>query len=148
MRHRGFTFVEILIVMILIGLIAAMGIPRIRDALQKQNVRSTRVAIGTLVVKARAAAVQRGCRSAIHFTSGANGSVWITVCKTNVGGLDTLGGIERLAARFNVNLTSGRDSVVFFPNGISQDNVFTTIRIQSSTGSDSVMINPVGKVVR
>src|SRR3989442_16025053 len=74
MRTRGFTFIEVLIVMVLIGIIAALGIPRIRDAIQKNNVRSARAAIGTLVAKARGAAVQRGCKSAIHFTAGAAGA--------------------------------------------------------------------------
>src|SRR3989442_10870426 len=78
MRTRGFTFIEVLIVMVLIGIIAALGIPRIRDAIQKNNVRSARAAIGTLVAKARGAAVQRGCKSAIHFTAGAAGENWGT----------------------------------------------------------------------
>ena len=73
MRTRGFTFIEVLIVMVLIGIIAALGIPRIRDAIQKNNVHGARAALGTLVAKARGAAVQRGCRSAIHFTSGTAG---------------------------------------------------------------------------
>src|SRR6266545_1768523 len=64
MRHRGFTFVEILIVMVLIGIIAAMGIPRIRDAVRKTNVRASRAAVGTIVAKARAAAVQPRCTAA------------------------------------------------------------------------------------
>ena len=77
MRTRGFTFIEVLIVMVLIGIIAALGIPRIRDAIQKNNVRSARAAIGTLVAKARGAAVQRGCKSAIHFTQGTAGKIWV-----------------------------------------------------------------------
>src|SRR3989442_15182596 len=78
MRTRGFTFIEVLIVMVLIGIIAALGIPRIRDAIQKNNVRSARAAIGTLVAKARGAAVQRGCKSAIHFTAGGAGEKSVT----------------------------------------------------------------------
>jgi prepilin-type N-terminal cleavage/methylation domain-containing protein len=149
MRHRGFTFVEILIVMVLIGIIAAMGIPRIRDAVQKTNVRASRAAVGTIVAKARAAAVQRGCTSALHFTSGTNGTVWVTVCKVNSNvGVDTLGGIERIATRFNVTFTADRDSVRFMPNGILLDNVTTMLRMSWSTIKDSLMINSVGKVVR
>ena len=34
MRRSGFTFIEILIVMVIIGIVAALGVPRIRDALQ------------------------------------------------------------------------------------------------------------------
>jgi prepilin-type N-terminal cleavage/methylation domain-containing protein len=137
MRRQGFTFVEILIVMVLIGIIAAMGIPRIRDAVQKSNVRS-----------ARAAAVQRGCTATLHFTSGTSGVMWVTVCKVNTAGVDTLGGIERLSARFNVTFTASRDSVRFMPNGILLDNVNTLLRVSANSVTDSLIINSVGKVVR
>ena len=45
MNKRGFTFIEILIVMIIIGIIASFGIPRIRDAIQKTNIRELEHAI-------------------------------------------------------------------------------------------------------
>src|SRR5438094_7908989 len=110
MRTRGFTFIEVLIVMVLIGIIAALGIPRIRDAIQKNNVHAARAALATLVAKARGAAVQRGCKSAIHFTSGSGGTVWITACKVSNSALtDTPGGIGQLAARYSVTLTAGAD---------------------------------------
>jgi len=149
MRTRGFTFIEVLIVMVLIGIIAALGIPRIRDAIQKNNVRGARAALGTLVAKARGAAVQRGCRSAIHFTSGTAGTVWITACKVSNSALtDTLGGVEQLAVRYNLTLTAGADSVTFMPNGVSPDNTLTVLRVSSNGITDSVMVNQVGKVVR
>src|SRR5258707_12944364 len=119
MRQRGFTFNELLILMGLIGIIASFGIPRIRGAIQKQNVRSARVAVGTIVVKARAAAIQRGCTSAVHFTSGTSGTVWVTTCKTNVAGLDTLRGSERIPGRWDVTFTASPDSIGFLPNGLS-----------------------------
>src|SRR5574342_467013 len=65
-RDAGFTVIELLWVIVLIGLMAALGIPRIRDAVQKQNVRGARVAAVAQVVKARNAAVQRGCRAVVH----------------------------------------------------------------------------------
>src|SRR3989442_14705199 len=103
MRTRGFTFIEVLIVMVLIGIIAALGIPRIRDAIQKNNVHGARAALGTLVAKARGVAVQRGCKSAVHFTSGTAGTVWITACQGSDSALtDNVGTVEELAARFSV----------------------------------------------
>ncbi|MGH6691563.1 MAG: hypothetical protein ACREF4_12900, partial [Gammaproteobacteria bacterium] len=62
--------------------------------------------------------------------------------------LDTLGGVEYLADRFNVTFTATRDSVSFDPRGISTTYVMTTLRLNSNTVQDSVMINQVGKVVR
>ncbi len=148
MDKRGFSFIEILVVMILIGVLAVIGIPRLRGVVESNNVRGARVAVSTLVAKGRAAAVQRGCRATLHFTSGTNGTVWLTVCKVNANGLDTLGGVEYLAARFNVTFTATRDSVSFDPRGINTNYVMTTLRLNSNTVQDSVMINQVGKVVR
>jgi len=148
MTRRGFTFIEILIVMILIGVVSALMFPRLRGAFDKTNVHGARAAVGTLAAKARAAAVARGCSSAINFTSGVDGTVWVTVCKVNVSGTDTLGGVEHLASRFGVTLTASRASVTYAPSGVSFDNVVTILRLSSGTVSDSVMINQVGKVVR
>lgn len=150
MRRSGFTFVEILIVMIIIGLIAALGVPRIRDAVLKQNVRSARAAIGIMVAKARAAAVERGCPAVLQVRS--PGRVWVTACRTRTVGattaLDTLGGIMDLGARYNVTITGGKDSIRFDPRGISMETSSTVVHIVSSSLQDSVLINQLGKVVR
>jgi len=151
MTKRGFTIIEMLIVLVLFGLIAALAFPRLRDAFEKSNVRGARVAAGTIAAKARAAAVARGCRSALHFGALDGGTVWVTVCKVDTtAGVDTLGGVEHLASRFNVEFKYSRDSVTYAPSGVSFDNVLTTLWLRSRSGSvrDSVMINQVGKVVR
>jgi hypothetical protein len=43
--------------------------------------------------------------------------MWLTVCKVNANGLDTLGGVERIASRFNVTFTADRDSMAFDRGG-------------------------------
>ncbi|MGH7529851.1 MAG: hypothetical protein ACREMN_05665, partial [Gemmatimonadales bacterium] len=55
--QAGFTTIEMVIVVILVGFIAMLAFPRIRGALTRQNVRSARAAAQTLAAKARAAAV-------------------------------------------------------------------------------------------
>jgi len=149
MRGRnGFTLIEMLIVVVVMGMVAVMGFPRVRDAIRKQNVRSARLAVGTLAAKARALAVHRGCRAVLHFTAGSSGRIWVTVCQVNGTGVDTLGGVEYLAERFRVTLTPTRDSVQYDMRGLSLDNQATTIRLAGSGIQDSVVINSVGKVMR
>lgn len=145
-RETGFTFIEILIVMIIIGVVASFGIPRIRDSLSRQNVKSARAAATTMVAKARAAAVQRGCTSS--FEARTDGRLWVTACKsTNQAGLDTLGGIEDLAGRYNVTVTPSQNTLTFDPRGLSSGGTMT-IRFTWNAVTDSIFINQVGKVVR
>src|SRR2546426_9416687 len=68
MRRSGFTTIEMVIVVVLIGIIAMIGFPKISKTLDKTNVRSARDAAGTLAGTPRAAAIQRGRRSVLHCT--------------------------------------------------------------------------------
>ena len=145
-RNHGFTIIEMIWVIVLMGLLGLLGVPRIRDALQKQSVRSARVAGTALVVKARAAAVQRGCRATVHMRS--DGRMWVTSCRTVGAGLDTVGTVDDLYDRFGVTMTPTRDSVQYDPRGLSVGNQSATIRFVRLEKSDSFMINAVGKVVR
>jgi len=62
MSRKGFSIIEMVVVIILIGLIASIGFPRLRDSLEKQNVRSAKALIATLAATARGAAIQRAAR--------------------------------------------------------------------------------------
>ena len=144
--NSGFTVIELLWVIVLMGLMAMLGIPRIRDALQKQNVRGARVAAVAHVVKARNVAVQRGCRATVHLRS--SGAIWVTACRTAGAGLDTLGGMDDLHERYGVTLSASRDSVQFDPRGLSLGNQSATIAFTNTLATDTITINAVGRVVQ
>jgi prepilin-type N-terminal cleavage/methylation domain-containing protein len=145
-RNSGFTIIELLWVIVLMGLMAALGIPRIRDAVQKQNVRGARIAAVAHVVKARNAAVQRGCLATVHLRN--SGAVWVTACRTTGSGLDTLGGMDDLYERYGVRLSATRDSVQFDPRGLSLGNQSASIVVANALATDTIMINAVGRVVQ
>jgi len=148
MRRSGFTTIEMVIVVAIIGIIALIGFPKIRQTLDRTNVRSARDAVGTLAATARASAIQRGCTGVLHF-AGATNMVWVTTsCPAKV---DTVSGVQDLKARFNVTLIATRDSVRYDPRGLSMDAFAsnTVVHLTGAAGNqDSVMINPIGKVVR
>src|SRR5215510_5998286 len=75
MRRNGFSMVEVLFVLILVGLIATIGFPRLQRGLEKQNVRSSKAMIATLAATARGTAIQRGCSATLNITGD---SVWVT----------------------------------------------------------------------
>ncbi len=149
MGTKGFTTIELAIVIVLIGVIAAIAFPRIRGAMERQNVRSARAAAQVFVVKARAAAVQRGCRGVVNMPS--SGRVWVTICvATPVAGrtLDTLGPIELLGARYNVQVAPSSDSIVFDPRGMKVGFQRVVVGFRNGSIVDSLVVNEVGKVVR
>ena len=148
MSKRGFTFIEILVVFVVMGIVVAFSIPRLRDAIQKTNVRGAKVAIGNLMIKARAVAVARGCTATVAFTSGATGTVSITVCNVNGTGSQVLGGVDSVAARYSVTMTPSASSLQYDARGLSVGYSTLTVLLKSNSFSDSVVINQLGKVVR
>jgi prepilin-type N-terminal cleavage/methylation domain-containing protein len=153
MNRSGFTAIEMVIVVIIVGVIAMIGFPKIRTALDKTNVRSARVSVTSFAAEARAAAAQRGCRAVIHFVSGATSRAWVTACPRNAPGagtVDTVAMIDDVDARFGVAMTFTRDSVQYDPRGLSMDNVNTIVRFTGNVAAntDSVVINSLGRVVR
>jgi prepilin-type N-terminal cleavage/methylation domain-containing protein len=146
MRRNGFSIIELMIVIILVGLIASIGFPRLRDGLEKQNVRSSKALIATLAATARGTAIQRGCAATLNVTGD---SVWVTACGVNPPAALVQVGTKKLVGReFNVQLSSTNGSVIYDPRGISTSYQPTTIRVIGPHYRDSVMINELGKVKR
>lgn len=150
MNRRGFSAIELLTVLVIVGIITAFGIPRIRSAVLRSNVRSAKAAMGTLVVKARTVAVARGCNATMTLSSTSQ-TVSISVCNVNGTGTEILGGVDSLPARFNVFMRPSTSTLTFDPRGLSTDYATLIVAfssISSSSVSDSVIVNPLGQVVR
>jgi len=144
--ERGFSFIEMLVVMILIGIIASLAIPRLRGSLEKQNIRSAKALTATLVATARSVAVQRGCSATLNMTTD---SIWVTACGVNPPAASVQVGTKKLVGEeFQVTLQPTAASIVFDPRGIQTVFQATTIRFIGANYRDSVMINQVGKVVK
>ena len=146
MGRKGFSAIELVIVMLLIGVIAAIGFPRLRQGLEKQNVRSSKALIATLAATARGTAIQRGCAATLNITGD---SVWVTACGVNPpAALVQVGTKKLVGSEFSVQLSSSTASVVYDPRGIATVFQPTTIRVVSPHYRDSVMINELGRVNR
>jgi len=145
MSRKGFTLIEMITVFVLIGIIAAIGFPRLRDGLEKQNVRSSKALIATLAATARGAAIQRGCAATLNMTPD---SIWVTACGVNPPSANVQVGTKKLVGdEFNVSLSPSAASVIYDPRGIATVFQTTTVRVIGAHWQDSVVINQVGKVV-
>lgn len=151
MDKRGFSLTELLIVIILIGIIASFGIPRLRSAFFSSNVHSARLAIGTVISKARAYAIQRGCTVTVNLSSGSNGTVSFTSCSITGSSTESLNTRDSVAARYKVTLSPSSSGFKFDPRGLKGGTETITIGIAATgdnTVRDSVVVDPVGKVTR
>jgi prepilin-type N-terminal cleavage/methylation domain-containing protein len=153
-KTRGFTLIELIVTMIIIGLVIGFSAPRIKDGMEKINVREAKVSMANYVARTRGSAVARGCATTLNITSGVAGKVWITSCKSGDVGrslaVDTVGTVDLLAARYGVNLSSTTPAITFDRRGIATNFAFQTIKVTGinyTSVMDSIRVNPNGKVV-
>jgi len=148
MGRKGFSTIEMIIVVILVGVIASIGFPRLRRGLEKQRIRNTKALLATMVATARGTAIQRGCVATLNFAAD---SVWVTACgltgnppPANV----LVGTAKRVKADVNVTLTYTASTIRYDPRGMRLTFQPTTVRVIGPTYQDSVVINELGKVKR
>ncbi len=143
--NRGFTLLEILTALVIVGVVMAVAAPKFREMMTHENVRQARANVTMRLASARSIAVQRGCEAVLHFDQ-TSSRVWVTMCRPEGGGKDTLGFIENLSSRFGVVfLSSPADSILFTPQGIAFSADWITLTF-SKDGYDAVLeISPLGR---
>lgn len=147
--ESGFSLIEILTVMAMVGIIVSMAIPRFGTTLARQSVRGARNTIGTMQAKARASAISRGRRTAFAIKGG---RLAILSPHPVTGTVDYVGRtIDTVTARYGVTLSitpSTRDTLVFDARGLGTETSSTTIIISKSGYADTITFAPLGRVLR
>jgi prepilin-type N-terminal cleavage/methylation domain-containing protein len=144
--RSGFTLVESVIAIVIIGVLVAVGMPSFRDWLLREDVRSARRQVTTHLARGRATAVYRGCPAVLHIDDSAH-RVWITSCPLQGAGLDTVGNIDRFLDHFGVAFTTDGDSVLFTPQGVALATASISMTFSKAGYSNSLLITPVGRPV-
>lgn len=146
MARLGFTLLEILSALVIMGVVLALGVPRFRDWMTHEGARAARLEVTTKLAAARSAAVQRGCQAQLNIDD-VTARVWVTACKVQGVGTDTVGSVADLSASHGVTFTSDGNLVSFSPQGLSFG--VSWIAITFSKGGYDVLldISPVGRPV-
>ncbi len=146
MSRSGFTLVESVIAIVIIGVLLAIGMPRMQEWWLRENVRSARRQVTTHLARGRATAVYRGCPAVLHIDDTAD-RIWITACPIQGTGLDTVGTVDYFQRRFGVTFTADGDSVLFTPQGVALAATSISMTFTKAGFTYSLLITPVGRPV-
>ncbi len=143
--RKGFTLLEVLVALVIVGAMAIVAIPRIKNGMSQESVRNARRTVVTHLSRARGAAAARGCTAVFHLAAGSNARVWVTSCELDGGGVDTVGSVDNLSDRYGVSLAASGDSVIYAPTGLGISGSWMSLRFVKSSSYDTLGISAIGK---
>ena len=147
-RRNGFTLIEMLIVVVIIGLIGLISLPRLNTAFAQSNVLSAKARVSALYSTARATAVSNTQTATLRVT-GNQVMVYASPRRKAPIGANTLDTIVRptdLSTSFGVTLSGGVDSVRVASSGLGMDSA--AFVLTKYTTVDTLYISRYGRVIK
>ena len=140
--NRAFTLIEVMIVVAIIGVVMAMGIPSIVNSVRKEGMRKAVSDLTEACTEARAAAILSGNKSTLMIRP-MDGT--ISAGKFSATIPDNVG-IEMLNVNFGEELREAEQaSVNFYPNGTSDE--FTIVLSSNEQEAQKISLEVVTGLV-
>lgn len=146
-RH-GFTLVEAMLVVVVAGIMAMFGYPKLQQSLIKANVRNARSQAIALYSQARSAALETG--RVARLTFGGTAAV-VTASPRLVPSpsstVDTIGAPQNFTQQYGVTVTGSPAAVLTIdPRGLG--SAATTVYFDRAGVRDSMVVSGFGRVVK
>jgi type II secretion system protein H len=145
-RRSGFTLVETLVVVVVMGLVTLIALPSLQNAWAHTSVLSAKSKLTTLFYRARGTAIASS-RNTVLVVNGGNAYV---VARPRLNGgagtFDTISPVENMYTQFQVNLTSNVDSVRVSPTGLGSNGA--NLILAKGSYADTVFINQYGRILK
>jgi prepilin-type N-terminal cleavage/methylation domain-containing protein len=144
-RRGGFTLVETMVVVVVIGLVSLIALPNLQNAWAHSSVLSAKSKVTSLYYRARSTAVESS-RTAILVVSGGNAYLVARPRQDGAAGVDTVTRVENVYTQFQVNLTSDADSIRVAPTGLGINGA--NLVLTKGSYADTVSINQYGRILK
>lgn len=142
-RPKGFTTIELMMVIVVVSLVSLVTLPKFQDALGQNTLHGTRSRVMARFAAARSAAMTSGRVVYLHV----HGNQLYVTAKTGGATQDTITPVENLYTQYGVSMTPvGADSVRIDPTGIG--GTAATVLLAKGSRTDTVKISKYGRVTK
>lgn len=137
-RRCGVTLLEMLVVLVVLGVLLALTVPRAVGAADRAAVRSAAGELVTLFSRARREAVRRRTPVALRLDR-TRGAVWLALG-------DSLLLRRELGASYGVRLVTTRDSMAYDARGLGVGAANLSVRVERGVAAETVVVSRLGRV--
>jgi prepilin-type N-terminal cleavage/methylation domain-containing protein len=137
--RRGFTLIELAIVLVVMGVVAGLAAPRIAGYADRLAVRRAKDETTAFYNRVRIAAVYRAVRVRVVFTGD-------SLLAISEGAIDSI--VTKLPgpARYGVALNTSRGELRLYPNGLGLGAANTKLVFRKGVAADSLTISRLGRI--
>ena len=138
--RAGFTLIEILIAITIMGLMLAIALPRVRDNATRGDVQGARGELTNLYQRARVTALQQRKTATLQVSGN---MAWVAIPLG--AGTDTVGAVVDLAGRYGVAAAASQ-LVRVSPTGLVNAGTPITMIVSKGYHADTLTISGYGKI--
>lgn len=139
--RRGFTLMELLLVVVVIGILLAITAPSISAALARRNVRGATAGFESLFRRAKATAIGQRLPATITFASGV-----ASVSVVRNGSTVTVGQNLDFTNQYNVSVSTSSVTLQIEPTGLILTGTPFVVIASKGAAADTVRVTGYGRV--